>query len=157
MKMDKIQTTKERILIYLDLIGVKRAAFYREAGVSASTFKGVGLKSDLGVDKLLKILIAYPELNNHLLWLIKGEGNIEELIAERNRNNDIKKGKSDKDLPGADSSEEKILDLLASIFAKSNLHDKGLRFLQKKITTIEEKQDKILEVLNKNTSEDTSY
>lgn len=155
--MDKIQTIKERILIFLDLKEIKRAAFYRETGISASTFKGVGLKSDLGVDKLVKILIAYPELNNYLLWLIKGEGNIVELIATRNENHDIKKGKSDKDLPGADSSEEKILDLLASIFAKSNLYDKGLRFMQKKMATIEEKQDKILEVLNKKNSEETSH
>lgn len=155
--MDKVQTIKERILIYLDLIGVKRATFYREAGVSASTFKGVGLKSDLGVDKLLKILKAYPELNNYLLWLITGEGNIEELIAARTENQDIKKGKSNKDLPGEKNSEEKILDLLASIFAKSNLYDKGLMFMQKKIAKIEDKQDKILEVLNKKNSEDTTY
>lgn len=155
--MDTNKTIKEKILIFLELKGIKRESFYNETGFSASSFKGNALKSDLGVEKLAKILSVYPELNNHLLWLIKSEGNIEELIAAIAENQDIKKGKSDKDLPGTDSSEEKILDLLASIFAKSNLYDKGLRFMQKKITTIEEKQDRILEALDKKTSEDNSY
>jgi hypothetical protein len=120
-----------------------------------STFKGVGLKSDLGVDKLVKILIAYPELNNHLIWLLKGEGNINELISSNIDNFDAKKGISNKDIPNADS-EEKILNLLASIFAKSNLYDKGLMFMQKKITKIEENQNKILKVLSEKNSEDSS-
>lgn len=157
--MDLNQTIKERILIFLDLKGIPRESFYHETGFSASPFKGIGLKSDLGVEKLARILRVYPELNDHLilLWLIKGEGNIEELIAAGAENHDTKKGKSDKDLPGADNSEEKIHELLASIFAKSNLYDKGLRFIQKKIATIDGKQDKILEALDKKASEDTSY
>ena len=153
--MDKIQTIKERILIFLEIKGIKRASFYKETGISASTFKGVGLKSDLGVDKLVKILIAYPELNNHLIWLLKGEGNINELISSNIDNFDAKKGISNKDIPNADS-EEKILNLLASIFAKSNLYDKGLMFMQKKITKIEENQNKILKVLSEKNSEDSS-
>jgi hypothetical protein len=155
--MDTNKTIKEKILTFLELKGIKRESFYHETGFSASSFKGNALKSDLGVEKLAKILSVYPELNNHLVWLIKSEGNIEELIAAIAENQDTKKGKSEKDLPGIDSSEEKIIDLLASIFAKSNLYDKGLRFLQKKIVTIEEKQDKILEALDKKTSEDNSY
>jgi hypothetical protein len=146
--MGEIQTTKERILIFLDLKGIKREVFYRETGISASTFKGIGLKSELGVDKLLKVLIAYPELNNYVLWLIKGEGNIEELIAARTESQGTKKGKPVKDFPEVNNSEEKILHLLANIFAQSNIQDKGLMFMQKQIKRIEEKQDKILEVLN---------
>ncbi|MEO8255545.1 MAG: hypothetical protein ABI554_14280 [Flavobacterium sp.] len=157
--MDLNQTIKERILIFLDLKGIPRESFYHETGFSASPFKGSGLKSDLGVEKLARILSVYPELNDHLflMWLIKGEGNIEELIAASAESKNTKKGKSDKDLPGTGNSEEKILDLLASIFAKSNLYDTGLRFMQKKIRTIDEKQDKILEALDKKTSEDNSY
>lgn len=63
--MDKIQTIKERIFIFLENRGIKKETFYKETGMSSSNFKGAGLKSDLGVDKLAKIVNVYPELKDN--------------------------------------------------------------------------------------------
>ncbi len=85
--MDKIQTIKERIFIFLENRGIKKETFYKETGMSSSNFKGAGLKSDLGVDKLAKIVNVYPELkdNENLNWLITGHGKLN-LIQIRKKN-----------------------------------------------------------------------
>lgn len=140
--MDKIQTTKERILIFLEVNNIKKESFYRETGISASNFKGAGLKSDLGVDKLAKILKVYPDLNDNLLWLITGEG---ELLAETAEN---KKDHQNDDLYVNDFN-DKIGDLLANLFAQYNTQDKTLMFLQSQISKIEKKYSKAISEQNK--------
>ncbi len=71
--MDKILSQiKIRILKYLEISGISRESFYRETGISASNFKGSGLKSELGSDKIAKILTCYPNLNSE--WLLTGRG-----------------------------------------------------------------------------------
>ncbi|MEC3874430.1 hypothetical protein [Chryseobacterium salviniae] len=138
--MDKIQTTKERILIFLETNNIKKETFYRETGISASNFKGAGLKSDLGVDKLARILRVYPELNDNLVWLITGEGDL--LTAEN------KKDHQNDDLYTNDIN-DKIGDLLANLFAQYNAQDKTLMFLQSQISKIEKKYSKAISEQNK--------
>lgn len=139
--MDKIQTTKERILIFLENNGIKKESFYRETGISASNFKGVGLKSDLGVDKLARILKVYPQLNNNIIWLITGEG---ELLAEGHN----KKDHQNDDLYSSDIN-DKIGDLLANLFAQYNAQDKSIMFLQSQITKLEKQYSKAISEQNK--------
>ncbi|AZA57823.1 hypothetical protein EG349_04330 [Chryseobacterium shandongense] len=140
--MDKIQTTKERILIFLEANNIKKETFYRETGISASNFKGAGLKSDLGVDKLARILRVYPDLNDNLVWLITGEG---ELLTEGEKN---KKDHQNDDLYTNDIN-DKIGDLLANLFAQYNAQDKTLMFLQSQISKIEKKYSKAISEQNK--------
>jgi len=140
--MDKIQTTKERILIFLETNNIKKESFYRETGISASNFKGAGLKSDLGVDKLARILRVYPDLNDNLIWLITGEG---ELLTETAEN---KKDHQNDDLYTNDFN-DKIGDLLANLFAQYNAQDKTLMFLQSQISKIEKKYSKAISEQNK--------
>lgn len=140
--MDKIQTTKERILIFLEKNGIKKESFYRETGIAASNFKGAGLKSDLGVDKLARILKIYPELNDNLIWLITGEG---ELLTETA---ETKKDHQNDDLYANDIN-DKIGDLLANLFAQYNTQDKSLMFLQSQITKMEQKYSKAISEQNK--------
>ncbi|MEA1848761.1 MULTISPECIES: hypothetical protein [Chryseobacterium] len=140
--MDKIQTTKERILIFLEANNIKKETFYRESGISASNFKGAGLKSDLGVDKLARILRVYPDLNDNLVWLITGEG---ELLTEADKN---KKDHRNDDLY-TNEINDKIGDLLANLFAQYNTQDKTLMFLQSQISKIEKKYSKAISEQNK--------
>lgn len=71
--MDKILSPiKGRLLKYLETKGISRETFYRETGISASNFKGAGLRSELGGDKIAKILRLYPDLNSE--WLLRGQG-----------------------------------------------------------------------------------
>lgn len=140
--MDKIQTTKERILIFLEANNIKKETFYRESGISASNFKGAGLKSDLGVDKLARILRVYPDLNDNLVWLITGEGG---LLTEADKN---KKDHRNDDLY-TNEINDKIGDLLANLFAQYNTQDKTLMFLQSQISKIEKKYSKAISEQNK--------
>lgn len=76
--MDKISTIKENILYFLDKQDITKSSFYEKTGISASNFKGNGLKSEIGGDKIAKILSLYPEINAD--WLITG---IEPMIKKR--------------------------------------------------------------------------
>ena len=66
--MDKISTSKKNILQYIESKGIAKTSFYETTGISASNFKGKGLNSELGSDKLAKILSCYPDLN--IEWVI---------------------------------------------------------------------------------------
>jgi hypothetical protein len=73
--MDKILSIiKMRVLDFLKEKGVKIGVFHAETGISASNFKGKGAGSELGGDKIVKILTQYPDLSAE--WLLRGEGEI---------------------------------------------------------------------------------
>lgn len=70
--MGKISPIKERILTFLAQKGITKAQFYKETGLSDANFKGIGLKSELGGDKIVKILSIYPDISAD--WLLMGLG-----------------------------------------------------------------------------------
>ncbi|ASE63477.1 hypothetical protein H3Z85_08665 [Chryseobacterium indologenes] len=141
--MDKIQTIKERIFIFLENRGIKKETFYKETGMSSSNFKGAGLKSDLGVDKLAKIVNVYPELkdNENLNWLITGHGKL-------NLDSDSQKEQQRMDVY-REEEHEKLGDLLANLFAQYNTQDKGILFIQSQLSRMEKKYDEAIIKQNK--------
>lgn len=71
--MDKIfAPIKGRIYEYLDKQRIKRDIFYKNTGISPSNFKGKGAVSEIGGDKIAKILTSYPSINPD--WLLTGQG-----------------------------------------------------------------------------------
>jgi len=71
--MDKIfSPIKQRVIQFIENIGVTKESFFEKTGISASNFKGEGLKSELGGDKIAKILSTFSYLNTE--WLITGNG-----------------------------------------------------------------------------------
>lgn len=70
--MDKNLTIKDRILYFIENQGIKKTEFFEKTEISASNFKGAGLNSELGGDKIVKILTAYSLLSSE--WLLTGEG-----------------------------------------------------------------------------------
>lgn len=75
-------TIKDKILYFIKEKGISREDFYKETGLSASNFKGAALKSELGGDKIVRILTTYNELSSDWLLLNKGS-----MIREENNNN----------------------------------------------------------------------
>lgn len=67
-------TIKEKILAYLDAKGIKRGDFFESIGISPSNFKGSAKISELGADKIVKILSMYPDLSAE--WLMADRGNM---------------------------------------------------------------------------------
>lgn len=65
---------KRRIFEYLKIKGISKTSFYEVTGIAASNFKGVGATSELGGDRIAKILTIYEDLNAD--WLLTGRGEI---------------------------------------------------------------------------------
>jgi hypothetical protein len=72
--MDKNLTIKDKILYFIENQNIKKEDFYKITGISASNFKGLGLKSEIGGEKIVKILTCYPFLNPE--WLLTGNGSM---------------------------------------------------------------------------------
>jgi len=70
----KNMTIKEKILAYLTQKKVKKAPFFDKVGIASSNFKGEALQSELGGDKIAKILAECPDLSAE--WLLRGIGNM---------------------------------------------------------------------------------
>jgi Predicted transcriptional regulator len=72
--MDRIFTQKERILHFIENQHIKKVDFFNRTGVAYANFKGNALKSELGGDKIAKILTVYPQLSSD--WLVTGNGSM---------------------------------------------------------------------------------
>lgn len=72
--MDKISTIKENILYFIEKQNISKVKFYEKTKISPSNFKGVGLNSEIGGDKIVKILHCYPEINPE--WILTGKGDM---------------------------------------------------------------------------------
>ena len=97
--MGKKMTVKYKILSFLEQTGTPKEDFYKKIGVAPSNFKGVGLNSGLGGDKIVKILTLYPELSAD--WLLRDEGEMLRGFPDTNKENGQKNEEKD----------EKFLDL----------------------------------------------
>jgi len=81
--MDKILSPiKKRLLDFIEDKGITKASFLLRTGIAASNLKGPGLYSEIGGDKIAKILSEYPELNPE--WLVTGENT---MLRTLNQNN----------------------------------------------------------------------
>jgi len=66
---------------YLDSVGIKNARAERECGLSNGLIKSaLSAGSNLGSDKLEKILTTYPDLSAE--WLLRGTGSM--IIGQEN-------------------------------------------------------------------------
>lgn len=101
-------TIKEKILSYLDFKGVRKNEFFESIGLAPSNFKGAAKQSELGSDKLVKILTSYPDLS--VDWLLMDVGD----MIKQGGNTDVSQPQSTKD-PSAQASPDIVSTLLATI------------------------------------------
>ena len=64
---------KQRILYFAENQGIKRGDLYKRIGLSQSNFSGTGAESSLKSENIIKVLIAFPQMNPEWLLLGKGE------------------------------------------------------------------------------------
>lgn len=76
---------KERLLIFIESLGITKAEFERNCGLS-NGYVGK-LKGSIGNEKLDDILRSYPNLNK--VWLLAGDGNmlLDSGSSNENKNN----------------------------------------------------------------------
>jgi phage repressor protein C with HTH and peptisase S24 domain len=72
--MANILTIKERILTFIEYLGIKKSDFFNSTGIQASNFKGKNIFSQPGGEMIVKILTEYPQLSSD--WLLLGEGDM---------------------------------------------------------------------------------
>ena len=70
-KEQKISPIKERILQFVDTLGISKRDFYKIIDVSRGTLES---KTGITEDVLAKFIAKYPDIN--LNWLISGDGNM---------------------------------------------------------------------------------
>lgn len=87
--MADIQTIKDRVLLYINHLGIGVAQFERNCGLSNGYLNN--LKRNLGSSKIEDILRAYPELSR--VWLQTGEGSMiedpEKIEVHRTNNGSV--------------------------------------------------------------------
>ena len=93
-KNQKIDEIKQRILYFAEKQEIKRIDLYKKIGLSQSNFSGLGAKSSLKSENIVKVLIVFRNLNPDWLLLGNGEmlrnpanvnaGNGQQVIADHN-------------------------------------------------------------------------
>ncbi|GIJ95116.1 hypothetical protein CAPN002_23340 [Capnocytophaga stomatis] len=121
--MDKISTIKENILHFIDFKGIKKEEFYNKTGISSSNFKGINKKSEIGGDKIVKILTEYPEINAN--WLITGEGEMLKTFSKKNEEVESVEKPNVKNTPHFESVEKSVGKSVENqMYKKGNTFDK---------------------------------
>lgn len=97
-------TIKEKILSFLNSEGIKKTEFYETVGLVPSNFKGAAKQSELGGDKIAKILTSYPRLSAE--WLFRDEGEMIKITTTAEE-------------PAADSQQETNAGLLNKVIEQA--------------------------------------
>lgn len=67
-----MDTVKERLLQFAESQGIPKMEFYKKISTVQSNFSGKGGESALSTDKIMQILMMFPDLNSD--WLLLGRG-----------------------------------------------------------------------------------
>lgn len=63
---------KQRLLYFAENQSIKKSEFYEKIGLMQSNFSGKAATSSLKSENIIKVLMAYPQINPD--WLILGNG-----------------------------------------------------------------------------------
>ncbi len=73
--MDKIfSPIKARLLQFIEQKDITKESFFAATGVKRANFSGSNAESEIGGEKIIKILTTYPDLNAD--WLLLGKGSM---------------------------------------------------------------------------------
>lgn len=97
-----MDVVKERLIQFAKNQGIPKMEFYKKISVVQSNFSGRGGESALSTDKIMQILMQFPELNSD--WLLLGRG---EMLRKNNPANEkiYKDIIADKDRQLADANQ----------------------------------------------------
>lgn len=134
---------KERLLMFIQSLGMTVAEFERTAGLSNGYIKN--FKGSLGVDKLENLLHAFPSLSYE--WLVRGEGEMTKSEVQQSSVGDYSPNVngSGNSINSAPISSERFMEELS---AQRRLAERTLDLLEKRdaqldrLITIIEKQSK---------------
>lgn len=80
--MQKISPIKQRILQFVDTLGISKRDFYAKTGISRGTLESV---TGITEETVAKFVVFYPEVNT--TWLLIGEGEMYKIDNVQNVSN----------------------------------------------------------------------
>jgi len=80
-----MENVKEKILFFVQSIGLTKAEIARQLGISKSNFVGEAMASDLNVSIVIKFCQLYPQVSAE--WLLRGTGDM--LITAEGKSENI--------------------------------------------------------------------
>lgn len=149
-------TLKGRVLFFIKEKGIKKSDFFEATSIAASNFKGDGLHSELGGDKIVKILTAYPEISSD--WLLTGKGEMlkEDVgsisIGDHNKMQYVKGSHNTVTVADSKASSYSVEELLQ----ENNDLKNGYKLLKNQISLKDKElqlKDREIELLNKTIEE----
>lgn len=69
-----MESVKEKILFFVQYLGLSKAEIARQLGISKSNFVGEAMASDLNVSMVIKFCQLYPQVSAE--WLLRGTGDM---------------------------------------------------------------------------------
>lgn len=69
-----MESVKEKILFFVQYMGLSKAEIARQLGISKSNFVGEAMASDLNVSMVIKFCQLYPQVSAE--WLLRGTGDM---------------------------------------------------------------------------------
>lgn len=121
---------KERVLQFANNQGLVMSDFFKKISASKSNFSGIGLKSDLGSDKIVNILNNFPQIN--VEWLLTGSG---EMLKEVGNEHKVP------------AKNKEMIDF-EHLKTVSNLKDQIIE-LQNQVISLQKQNDALKEKVNK--------
>lgn len=147
---------KDRLLAFLEYLGIGQNKFAQNVGLSAGFVNNVG--DGITSKSLNKILAVYPELNEN--WLLKGEG---QMIKSQINNNvgdvinqtgdgyvNVYKGSSIKQDEAEEKYDDNNADVITILKKQIDIQNKQLKEKDEQIAQKDEQINKLINLLNKN-------
>lgn len=148
--MDKKSTLKDKILQFIEYQGIKKQEFFEITGIASSNFKGANINSELGGEKLVKILTTYPELSAD--WLLRNEGEMlrsSDFDAQTEKiNNQIALLDKQKNLTGEGKESLSIENKFQVILLGQQLQERDFKILQKKYNDMDNEMKELKNMLS---------
>ena len=70
--LQNFDTIKSRLMQFVDIMNITKVDFFEKISMSPSNFAGIGGRSSLKSDNIVKVLIEFPDLSPD--WLLLGRG-----------------------------------------------------------------------------------
>lgn len=150
--MEDNQGTKERLLTFIAYLRIRKSEFERRCGLSNGYINSI--KGDIGVQKLLGMTTAFPQLNPY--WVATGKGEMLRSVDDGNQkvdvvessNNEPSRQKSGKEL-SYEEKYENVMAILTDIQQRDEQNKERIQKLREALKMKEEQINRLLYLVDK--------
>ena len=150
--MENNQGTKERLLTFIAYLRIRKSEFERRCGLSNGYINSI--KGDIGVQKLVGMTQAFPQLNP--TWVATGEGEMLRPVEGMPLEDGVKgingvssfEGKTNRELT-YEEKYEKVIALLTDIQQREEMNRERILKLREALKMKEDQINRLLYLVDK--------